>query len=961
MLCKPKPYYDEKKKVAIGYKNPLYLTSATQVQSALYNGHKIVKTNHAPAVVHDSEDTLELDEITRKRMLEKVKSPLCVEKKVKIAPPDCSKENYLATFTPQRHLTPEQIFWSLDISKITPKPISKMTVTENEKVKQPYKELYDSIKITHAKTIEKTTSLLTEIEKLKAQLKGKMKYVTMDTVKPKVLVPGMYAIDVERIPPRNRNNREGVSSSTKASGSKHRSNTKNYRILPAKSDNKKKVEDRHGNNKSNLNQANRVDSSISYKHTVAQIVLWYLDSGCSKHITGNHSWLKNFMKKFIGTVRFGNDHFGDIIGYGDYVIGDSVISRNDVVERRNCTLVEAAWTMLIFSKAPMFLWAEAVATTFFGALCYPTNDSEDLGKLKAKADIGIFVGYAPNRKGLVPNLVHAIPYVPTTNKDLEILLKPMFDEYFEPPSVERPEPPAIAVQASIVSAGTPSSTIIDQDAPLRSYSLSSSEVQPPISHQCVVAGPIIEDNPFAQSDIDPFENVFAIEPSFEESSSGNVCLVESNQVTQPHDHLRKWSKDHPMDNIIGNPSRPVSTRKQLATDALWSFYNSVLSKVKPKNFKTAVSEACWFEAMQEEIYEFDRLQVWELVPKLDCVMITALKWIYKVKLDEYGEKLKNKALIFITNAASKNMTIYQMDVKTAFLNGELNEEVYVSQAEGFVDPDHPTHVYRLKKSLYGLKQAPWAWYNTLSRFLLANKFSKGVVDPTLFTWKTSKHILLVQIYVDDIIFASGDPKDCDLFSKETSLKFQMSIMGQMSFFLGLQVSHSPRGIFINQSKYTLEILIKYRMDTSDPVVIPIVDRSKLDEDPLGILVDQTRFRGSLVSEGYAMALTAYADANHAGCQDTHREAEYIAISVIALYCNNVQHSRSEHIDIRHHFIREQVKNGVVELYFVTTNYQLADIFTKALPRERFEFLLLRLGMNSMTSETLKRLQEVEDE
>ncbi|GKB05215.1 retrovirus-related pol polyprotein from transposon TNT 1-94 [Tanacetum coccineum] len=186
-------------------------------------------------------------------------------------------------------------------------------------------------------------------------------------------------------------------------------------------------------------------------------------------------------------------------------------------------------------------------------------------------------------------------------------------------------------------------------------------------------------------------------------------------------------------------------------------------------------------------------------------MIIALKLIYKVKLDEYGDVLKNKArlvakgyrqeegidfeesfalvarieaiIIFIANAASKNMTIYQMDVKIAFLNGELNEEVYVSQPEGFVNPDHLTHIYRLKKALYGLKQAPRAWYNTLSRFLLANKFSKGVVDPTLFTQKSGKHILLVQIYVDDIIFASTDPKDCDIFSKEMTLKFQMSMMG----------------------------------------------------------------------------------------------------------------------------------------------------------------------------------------
>ncbi|GJR42580.1 retrovirus-related pol polyprotein from transposon TNT 1-94 [Tanacetum coccineum] len=492
---------------------------------------------------------------------------------------------------------------------------------------------------------------------------------------------------------------------------------------------------------------------------------------------------------------------------------------------------------------------------------------------------------------------------------------------------------------------------------------------------------------------------------------------------------------------MNNPSRPVSTRKQLATDALWCFYNSVLSKVEPKNFKSAVTEDCWFQAMQDEIHEFDRLDVWELVPPPDCAMIIALKWIYKVKLDEYGDVLKNKARlvakgyrqeegldfeesfapvarleairIFLANAASKNMTVYQMDVKTAFLNGELKEVVYVSQLEGFVDPDRPHHVYRLKKSLYGLKQAPRA---------------------------------------------------CS--------KFQMSMMGQISFFLGLQISQNPRGIFINQSKYANEILKKFDLHKSDPVDTPMVERTKLGEDLSGIPVDQTQYRsmiGSLMyltasrpdlvfavcmcaryqsmptkkhleavkrvfrylqgtinmglwySKDTAMALTAYADADHAGCQDTRRstsgsaqflgdklvswsskkqtstsisstEAEYIAMSgccaqilwmrsqlsdygfaynhiplycdnksAIALCCNNIQYSRSKHIDIRHHFIREQVEKGVVELYFVRTGYQLADIFTKALPKERFEFILPRLGMKSMKPETLKLLQDDQDE
>ncbi|GKG04731.1 hypothetical protein Tco_0315118, partial [Tanacetum coccineum] len=190
---------------------------------------------------------------------------------------------------------------------------------------------------------------------------------------------------------------------------------------------------------------------------------------------------------------------------------------------------------------------------------------------------------------------------------------------------------------------TPSSTTIDQDAPSPSHSPSSSALQSPRFQQGVAAeSTSMEDNPFAPVDNDPFVNVFAMEPSSEASSSGDVSTSESTYVTQTHHHLRKWSKDHSLDNVIGNPSRLVSTRKHLATDALWCLYNSVLSKFKPKNFKSAITEDYWFQAMQDEIHKFDRLQVWELVPQLDYVMIIALKWIYKVKLDEYGDVLKNK-------------------------------------------------------------------------------------------------------------------------------------------------------------------------------------------------------------------------------------------------------------------------------------------------------------------------------
>ncbi|GJY08858.1 retrovirus-related pol polyprotein from transposon TNT 1-94 [Tanacetum coccineum] len=469
--------------------------------------------------------------------------------------------------------------------------------------------------------------------------------------------------------------------------------------------------------------------------------------------------------------------------------------------------------------------------------------------------------------------------------------------------VDAPVPSDTAVNAHIVSPGTSVTTTFALDAPSTSFSPSSSRIQPPVIQHDVAIGPTNEDTPITQATLHPSNTPATGEPGSAQSSSGDVSIAEPNHVTQPLDHLRKWSKDHPLDNIVGNPSRPVSTRKQLASDALWCCFHFELSKLEPKNFKMVVIKDCWFQAMQDEIHEFDRLEVWELVPRPVYVMVIALKWIYKVKLDEYGDVLKKKSRLVAKGYPQEE------------------EEVFVSQPEVFEDPDNPTHVYRLKKALYGLKQAPRAWYDTLSKLLIATKFFKGAVDPTLFTRKTGKHILLVQIYVDDIIFASTDPTACTIFSKEMNSKFQMSMMGQMSFFLGLQVSQSPGGIFINQAKYALETLKKYGMDLSDPVDTPMVDRLKLDEDLLGIPVDQTRFRGMVGSLMYltasrpdlvfavcmcaryqakptkkhleaikrvfrylkgtihmglwypkdnAMSLTAYADADHAGCQDSRR-------------------------------------------------------------------------------------------
>nr|GFB99374.1 retrovirus-related Pol polyprotein from transposon TNT 1-94 [Tanacetum cinerariifolium] len=324
--------------------------------------------------------------------------------------------------------------------------------------------------------------------------------------------------------------------------------------------------------------------------------------------------------------------------------------------------------------------------------------------------------------GLVPTTSPSTSYVPPSQNDWDLLFQPMFDELLNPPpSVVNQVPEAIALIVEVVppvnadSTGSPSSTTVEQDAP-------STKV--------------------AHMGSDP---LFGI-PIPKVTSEQFTTLASPQAIVQtghplPH-HNNKWTKDHPLNNIIGQLSRPVSTRLQLHEQAFFCYYDAFLTSVEPKTYKKALTQCYWIEAIQEELHEFERLEV---------------------KLDELGGILKNKSRlvargyrqeegidfeelfppvarleairIFLAYAAHKTMVVYQMDVKTAFLNGNLREDVYVSQSDGFVDPDNPNHVYKLKKALYGLKQAPRAWYDMLSSFLLSQDFSKGSVDPTLFIRK----------------------------------------------------------------------------------------------------------------------------------------------------------------------------------------------------------------------------------
>ncbi|GKE14933.1 putative ribonuclease H-like domain-containing protein, partial [Tanacetum coccineum] len=337
--------------------------------------------------------------------------------------------------------------------------------------------------------------------------------------------------------------------------------------------------------------------------------------------------------------------------------------QNGVVERRNRTLIEAAHIVLIYAKALLFLWAEAVATAcytqncsiirlhhdktpyellhnklldlsffhVFGALCYPTNDSKNLGKLQPKADIDFDeltvmasehnslepalheMTPATISSGLVPNTPPSTPYVPPSRTDWDILFQPLFDELLNPsPSIDPPAPEVIAPNAEVLapepadSNGSPSSTTVDQDAPSPSNSQTSLETQ-----SLVFSMDVEEENhdlDVAHMNNDPFFGI-PIPEYDSESSSSDVIPTVVHTAAPNSEHVNKCTNDHPLENIIGELKRPVSTRLQLHEQALFFYYDAFLTPVEPKTYKDALTQSCWIEAMQEELNEFERLEV----------------------------------------------------------------------------------------------------------------------------------------------------------------------------------------------------------------------------------------------------------------------------------------------------------------------------------------------------------------
>nr|GEU79754.1 hypothetical protein [Tanacetum cinerariifolium] len=810
---------------------------------------------------------------------------------------------------------------------------------------------------------------------------------------------------------------------------------------------------------------------------------------CSKHMTGNHALLTNFVEKFLGTVRFGNNDFAVIAGYGDVVIGSMMIKRvyyfeglghnlfnigqfcdkglevafrkslcfvrnehgvdlltgdrssnlytialneiasnssdyllpkassleswwlhqclshlnfttinnlvknnlvqvqrvrtnngtkfknktlatffdeveisqqfsaartpqqNGVVERRNRTLIKAVRTMLTFANLPLFLWAEAIATTYFTqnrskihkrfdktphelinkrkpnikffhvfrCKCYLLNNYDDVGKLKVKGDIRVFIGYskdsaafkvynkrthkihesvnvnfheisemASKQFSLEPDLTNlnekrksSNPTVSqveeTSKKDLEDLFYNCCVEYFDASKLNKSLTTNVETsnnegevfhEASKSFQGESSSCSLNDDV-----QQSPKEVILPQTNTQSISNDMISNVDEASSSHNVFNK--RLEDAYFDASTVFHETFDVHTYYKPYPHETKWNKDHPLHKIIGDPKSSVHTKGQLENSCL---FVCLLSSIEPANVVEALKDADWVNEIQKELDQFARLKVWRLIPKPKGKTVIKTKWIFKNKKDEIAriEAIR----LFLAYVAPKDFTVFQMDVKTSFLNGILKEEVYVGQPLGFVSKQYPDHVYALDKALYGLKQAPQAWMENCDTV------------PTPMVEQAKVKLDLVGKPVDHTVYRS--------------------MIGSLMY----HTSSRPDIMFATC------ICARYRANPNEHHVSAVKRIFRYLKGTINLCL--------WYPKDFGFDLTAYLDTDHAGCHlDRKTKSEYVAVSgccaqmlwmrtqltdyvfffdkvpiycdsksVIAISCNPVQHTRTKHIDVR---------------------------------------------------------------
>ncbi|GJR61824.1 retrovirus-related pol polyprotein from transposon TNT 1-94, partial [Tanacetum coccineum] len=452
----------------------------------------------------------------------------------------------------------------------------------------------------------------------------------------------------------------------------------------------------------------------------------------------------------------------------------------------------------------------------------------------------------------------------------------------------------------------------------------------------------------------------------------------------------------------------------------------------PVSYKEAVERQEWKQAMKEEMQAIERNQTWELVDLPNDKSPIGLKWLFRTKFNTDGSVQKHKARlvakgyaqqqgvdfdetfspvarfetvrILLSLAAHLNWPVYQFDVKSAFLNGELEEEVYVCQPEGFVVRNNEDKVYKLRKALYGLKQAPRAWYKRVDSYFLQHGFVRSENEPTLYVKKSDNgDFLVVCIYVDDMIYMGSSQKLVSEFKSCMMSEFEMSDLGNLKYFLGLEVKQADDGIFVSQRKYAKDILSKFGMQNYNGEATAMNPGEKLQQndgtefaDPsynrslVGGLnyLTNTRpdimFSVSVLSRAADINLFGYSDSDWRGCKDDGKstsshmfslgsgavswsskkqevvalssgEAKYIAITsaacqaTIAMTKNQAFHNKTKHIDIRYHFIRTLAAKGEIVLKYYGTKEQVANVLTKSISIAQHANLRKRLRVCSFES------------